>query len=542
MKKAAFLSNINIDPLKFQLKKQCDVFFANGYDTWRQEFLNKNSDFFRFNPEFCFLILDGGELANVYETKNIETLFNYIETAAETLPLCRFFISDLDVFSMHIKDLKKEDVEFLFEYEWQKKLSDVLQKYRNIYCFPLKDIILVSGRNVAYSQKMWYMAGNRFSVAGERLIVGRIRELMRPAVSVSKKCLVLDLDNTLWGGVIGEDGIEGIKLDIHGEGARYYNFQKIIKEIKDKGILLAIASKNNKEDVEKIFSHPYMLLKKNDFSAMSIGWDTKSNGIARISNELNIGLDSLVFIDDNPVEREEVRQQLPNVAVADFPEDTAELPQCAIDVYNHYFYSFDISEEDIDKTKMYAENSLRNKEMSAFTSLDDFLISLDMKLSIAKVDSATLIRAHQMIQKTNQFNVTTKHYAEAELRAMTEDAEILLVIGRVWDKYGDNGNSILAIIRLTKTNEAEIDSFLMSCRIMNRSVEFGFLYEIEKMLVSMGVDTIFAAFIPTTKNSPASTFFETAGYEILSNDSSKKKYMFKLDNIQRRKKCFVSIV
>jgi len=285
-----------------------------------------------------------------------------------------------------------------------------------------------------------------------------------------------------------------------------------------------------------------MLLKKNDFSAISIGWDTKSSGIARISKELNIGLYSLVFIDDNPVEREEVRQQLPDVAVAGFPEDTAELPQFAIDVYNQYFYSFDISEEDVDKTKMYAENILRNRELSTFISLDDFLISLDMKLSIAKVDSNTLIRAHQMIQKTNQFNVTTKRYSEAELRAMTEDAEILLVIGRVWDKYGDNGNSILAIIRLTKTNEVEIDSFLMSCRIMNRSVEFGFLYEIEKMLISRGVDTIFAAFIPTAKNSPASTFFEEAGYEVLADDSGKKRYRLKLSNVQGRKKCFAAIV
>ncbi|GHU59915.1 hypothetical protein FACS189444_6160 [Spirochaetia bacterium] len=393
---------------------------------------------------------------------------------------------------------------------------------------------------MVYSPKMWYAASNRFSIAGERIITERIRQLIRPALTPAKKCIVLDLDNTLWGGVIGEDGVRGILLDDHGEGARFYDFQKILLEINNRGVLLAIISKNNVEDVEEVFLHPQMLLKKNNFSAMAVGWNSKSENIVQIAHEINIGLDSLVFIDDNPVEREEMRQNRPEVVIADFPGDTTHLYQFAVDMYNQYFYTWDISSEDIHKTKIYEENAKRLVKMKDFSSIEDFLVDMDIKLSVKKVDAELLVRVYQMIQKTNQFNVTSKRYSEEELVKMLGDDKTVMLLGNVQDKYGDNGNSILLIARMVSNHEAEIDSFLMSCRIMNRTIEFGFLYAAEKVLQSMGADVIYAVYFQTSKNSPAEKFFDDAGYELITSNPDTKRYRLipHVCNEEKRKKYY----
>jgi FkbH-like protein len=352
------------------------------------------------------------------------------------------------------------------------------------------------------------------------------------------------LDNTLWGGVIGEDGVDGIQLDNHGEGARFYDFQKILLNIQRRGVILAVASKNNKEDVEKIFTHPQMILKKSDFGAFVTGWDSKSSDIIKIAHTLNIGLDSIVFVDDNPVEQEEIRQRLSEVVVAEFPADTTQLYQFAIDLYNQYFYTFEISSEDINKTKMYEENVKRMESKEKFSSLEEFLVDLEMKLHVEKVNSELLARVYQMLQKTNQFNVTTKRYSESDLGNLLNDGKVIMCLGKVCDKYGDNGNSILIIVRMLSDHDAEIDSFLMSCRIMNRGIEFGFLYEIEKMLKVMGINNIRATYVKTSKNTPAAEFFEGAGYKIVEKSNDKKIYEFNLvsHNMQERKKCYISIV
>jgi FkbH-like protein len=255
-----------------------------------------------------------------------------------------------------------------------------------------------------------------------------------------------------------------------------------------------------------------MLLKKENFSAIIAGWQPKSESVKQIAKVLNIGVDSLVFVDDNPVEREEVRQNCPEAVVADFPEDTSLLPEFAINLYDEYFYSWNLTEEDLGKAKMYAENAKREDNKKAFASLDEFIKDLNICLMVQRVDNSTIARAHQMLQKTNQFNLTTKRYTEAEVAQMANDSSFLMLIGNVKDKFGDNGFSILSIIKLKSETEAEIDSFLMSCRIMGRRIEFTFLREIEKRLENIGVRTIYANYVPSAKNSPCKDFYEEAGY------------------------------
>jgi len=471
--KLALLSNVNIDSFKFKLRRECELFLPAGYGTWQQELLNENSNFYKFMPEFCFIIL--------YKEK---INLNELILVKERLPNCHFFVSDVN-----------------------ENIGNFMHN------FPLSQIILKYGQNLVYSPKMWYLASNPFSVLGEKLIIEKILQFIRPAKIPSKKCLVLDLDNTLWGGVISEDGVNEIKLDNHGPNSRFYDFQKEILEIYKKGVLLAIASKNNLEDIEPAFLHPFMLLKKEHFSAIAANWQPKSESIRQIAKTLNIGLDSFVFVDDSPVEREEVRLNCPEVIVADFPEDTSLLPELAVDLYDKYFYLWNLTNEDLRKTEMYADNAKREENKKNYANLDDFIKDLNICLSVQKVDNSTIARASQMLQKTNQFNLTTKRYTETQVVQMASDPKILMLIGNVKDKFGDNGFSILGIAKLISETEAEIDSFLMSCRIMGRKIEFTFLKEMEKKLTSMGIKIIYANYIPTAKNSPCKNFYIEAGYK-----------------------------
>jgi FkbH-like protein len=367
---------------------------------------------------------------------------------------------------------------------------------------------------------MWYLAGNPFSALGEKKITEKMLQLIRPARIPSKKCLVLDLDGTLWGGVIGEDGVNGIKLDRYGQNSRYYDFQREILKIHDKGILLAIASKNNPEDVEDAFKHPCMLLRKEHFSAIIANWQPKSDSMKQIAEMLKIGIDSLVFVDDNPVEREEVRQNSSEVTIADFPEDTSLLSEFSIELYDKYFYSWTLTNEDLQKTRMYADNKKREESKKTFANLDDFLKDMNIKMSVQRVDDSTVARAFQLIYKTNQFNLTTRRYTESEIAQMISDPNILFLIGSVKDRFGDNGYTILCVAIIESETEAKLDSFLMSCRIMGRKIEFSFLKEVESMLATMGVDTILAEYIPSNKNLPCRNFYNDAGY----NEVSEFKY------------------
>jgi FkbH-like protein len=276
---------------------------------------------------------------------------------------------------------------------------------------------------------------------------------------------------------------------------------------------------------------------------MAVNWDSKSSNIIKMAKDLNLGLDAFVFVDDNPVEREEMRLMCPEVIVPDFPKDTSQLMQFANALYNEYFYAFKISKEDLKKSQMYKENAARNAAMSQFSSFDDFLVNMEIKLSIKKVNSEYITRSFQMIQKTNQFNLTTKRYSEEDIANMLSCLDILMFIGHLQDKYGDNGNSILCIIRMLSSHEAEIDTFLMSCRVMNRTIEFGFLYEIERMLKEIGIGVVYARYIKTPKNSPVEMFFDDAGYTIVACDDIGKKYKLILDQATRNmKKSYISIV
>lgn len=343
-----------------------------------------------------------------------------------------------------------------------------------------------------------------------------------------KKCLVLDLDNTLWGGILGEDGIEGIKIGDSYPGLAYRDFQENILEAANNGVIITVCSKNNEEDALEVFAnHPFQLINEKHLSAYRINWQDKVTNIQELSDELNIGLDSIVFIDDNPIERERVKQMLPMVAVPDFPEHPYLMSDFFKRVYDDYFQLNRLTSEDKNKTQQYIANSERNVFKKAFGSVDEYLESLEMELDVLQADKFTVTRIAQMTQKTNQFNLTSKRYTEDDLYQFIDDSSLVHCLS-VRDKFGDNGVTVASIILINK-GIAEIDSFLLSCRILGRNIENAYLNFLINMVFDNGIRIIKAKYIPTQKNRQTEFFYENNGFNIETTlENGEKSYVLEL--------------
>lgn len=343
--------------------------------------------------------------------------------------------------------------------------------------------------------------------------------------SKRKKCLILDLDNTLWGGILGEDGIANLKIGDTYPGLAYLHFQEAILEAANAGIILAICSKNNEDDVVEVFEkHPFQLIKFNKISAYRINWQDKVTNIQEIAEELNIGLDSIVFIDDNPVERERVKQMLPEVTVPDFPESPYLMVKYFKNIYDQYFQAYRLTNEDLNKTSQYISNAERNVFKKAFSSVDDYLKSLEMELNIFEASNFTIPRIAQMTQKTNQFNLTTKRYTEDDINNKLLNGDLVYCVA-VKDKFGDNGISILSIVTF-ENDTAFIDTFLLSCRILGRNIEGAFLNYLINLLQDRNIKYLKSIYIPSGKNKQTENFFEKMNFILEKIEVDGTKHYF----------------
>jgi FkbH-like protein len=340
-----------------------------------------------------------------------------------------------------------------------------------------------------------------------------------------KKCLVLDLDNTLWGGVVGEVGAHGVALGPNYPGVAFQNFQRAILACYERGILLAINSKNNQADVDELFEkNGHMILKKHHFAAIRINWGNKVENIISLAKELNLGFDSLVFIDDDPLNREMVQRQLPGVLVPNF--------SLSPELYAHTLFSlpifnqFSLTSEDLEKGKMYNEEKMRKDMMSITTSPEDYIATLQLSVDIHCNDKTWIPRISQLTLKTNQFNVTTRRYGEKEIEEFMKGG---YVYGAdVNDKFGSYGITILAIVLPDGEGRARIDTFLMSCRVLGRGIEDVFIDAIIKELKQKNISRVVAEFIPTAKNEPAKNFFQKNGFFIQENSDKTEKIVYTL--------------
>ncbi len=379
--------------------------------------------------------------------------------------------------------------------------------------------------------RMWYLAKSILSNRFLKEYAFEISKMMAALKGRAKKCLVLDADNTLWGGIVGEDGVDHLRLSADGyPGNIFYQFQRVVLDLQERGVLLVLCSKNNEADVwEVLDNHPECLIKKKHLAAWRINWQDKASNIKELAQELNIGLDSMVFIDDSPTECALVSESLPDVCVQMVPKELWNLPSLLLK--EGLFDTLAISAEDAKRTQMYQAQAERNQTAKLFKNPEEFLASLDLKITIKPVASPDVPRAAQLTQKTNQFNLTTRRYSEAQLAAMinSSDHEVLMV--NVSDRFGDFGMVGVAILRYDGVR-AEVDTFLLSCRVLGRKVEDVFLQHCLKHAKGRGMTQVLGVYIPTLKNEQTSSFFTRMGFNTMPHESKEQQFLLALAEYQ----------
>lgn len=526
MKRLAFLSNITIELLAAKMRKQYEVYLPTGYDTWIQEVLTAESVLNKEQFDVIFLILDGTEARDWQDVEfgreRIESWKKALEILVGNKTATPIFVSSIDIRENRIKALSERYYRYEFENEWYDFIQSLSEKHRNVYVMNLHELITDIGRNGFYSNKMWYLSNCPYSKAGMDAIHREINILLSSLFEARKKVLVLDLDNTLWGGVAGEDGISGILLSEHKEGQRYYDFQRMILEIRKRGVLLAIDSKNNINDVKPIISeHPSMLIREEDITVQKINWNDKAQNIFEIIDEINITEAGFVFIDDNPVERENVKANCREVVVPSFPEDTSDLIEFAEDIWKSYFCTSRIMEEDLKRNDMYKAESRRKLAYNSATGLEDYLKSLQIEIHIHEMCDSEIPRVVQLINKTNQFNLTTVRYSQNEIEELMVDPTKKIFVACSRDKYGENG--LVSVLILSETLcEITIDTFLMSCRVMGRRIENVLMDEILNLYSKK--EYVNSEYIATSKNEPVRNLYESMGFELIDSNEKCKIY------------------
>lgn len=374
------------------------------------------------------------------------------------------------------------------------------------------------GLDAWHSHAHWHAFKLPFAQRFAPLFAEQVAQVLAAMRGLARKCLVMDLDNTLWGGVIGDDGLDGIKL---GQGSAvgeaFLDIQRTALSLRQRGIVLAISSKNDDHVARQPFrEHPDMLLTEADISIFQANWHDKASNIKLIAEKLSLGTDSLVFLDDNPAEREQVRQRLPEVAVPELPSDPALYARTLLAA--GYFSAVGFSVEDSRRAAMYAENAARVELEQAAGNLDDYLTSLAMRIDFRPFDAVGRSRIAQLINKSNQFNLTTRRYTEAEVASMGETASLLTLQVRLADRFGDNGMISVVICRPVAPDLMEIDTWLMSCRVLGRRVEQAVLHEIARRARLKGITTLRGRYIPSGRNAMVADHYANLGFQPMSGD------------------------
>ena len=360
----------------------------------------------------------------------------------------------------------------------------------------------------------WHLAKQEIAPAAAPAYGDLVARLLAALQGRSAKCLVLDLDNTLWGGVIGDDGMEGIVLGQGSAGGEAFAaFQRTARDLAARGVILAVCSKNDEANaVEPFESHPEMVLKRADIACFVANWQDKPTNLRRIAAELNIGLDALVFLDDNPMERDLVRRELPMVAVPEVTDDPESFA-AALDA-GGYFEALAVTEEDRERTAQYHGNRAREALREGATDLESYLRGLEMELTWRRFDRVGLARVVQLINKSNQFNLTTRRYTEEDVLAVMDDPRAFGLQLRLLDRFGDNGVIAIVIGRMDAGGDCDIDTWLMSCRVLGRQVEPTTLNLIAAQATALGARRLVGRYVPTKKNAMVRDHYAKLGFTV----------------------------
>lgn len=545
--KVAVLRNFTVEPIVPYIKVQCyqagirPEIYVGPYDAIQQEALDDRSGLYQFNPDivvvairlhtftpqlissFAAMTADDIESAVASTVDRMNQIVSAIRSRSSASILAHGF-ERAPAPAYGFLDAQLAMGQNTTIARLNREMADLLGRIGSAYLIDIDHILASVGYDNGLDDRYWHMNRAPYAPPTLQRLASEYAIVARAIRGKNRKCLVLDCDNTLWGGVIGEDGMAGIKLGSAHPGSAYRDFQSAVLDLYHRGILLALNSKNNEDDAMQVFrEHTSSLLRPEHFVAKRINWQDKATNLREIAAELNICLDSLVFVDDDPAECSHVRQELPQVHVIELPKDAPRYRRILQSL--RLFDTPARSDEDRRRSAMYRKQAERTQLRQNAGSLDDYLRSLHMTLTIGKADVKTIPRIAQLTQKTNQFNVTTKRYTDEEIRKLADAADSDVFWARVADKFDDNGLVAVAILRYTPIG-AEIDSLLMSCRVIGRGVEQGMIAHLAKVAKDKGMSRLIGEFIPTPKNEPSAGLFNRTGF---TQDTEGGKWNLSLD-------------
>jgi len=533
----AILGGFTLNGLEETMRVKCDekkiqcTTYVSGYNQYNQEIIDEKSQLYKFSPDITFLIIDCrnvfGELfLNPYslsaeERKQfVQTKSDEIINLAKTLVKksnSKLIISNFSIPSYSPIGINETREEFGLHdmvRSLNQNIKIGLRLEPEIFIYDLNSFVSKFGEHNVFNYKQFFYGDIRISLDYIPYLAQELMGYVTAVLGLIKKCIVLDLDNTLWGGIIGEDGFDGIKLGDDPIGRAYVEFQNNLLALNQRGVLLAINSKNNfDEAIQVIKEHPNMILKEDNFACVRINWNDKVANMKEISDELNIGLDSMVFVDDDPVNIEYVRSNLPEVASIQMPADNCHNNASHLKSMIALFDMLKLTDEDKARNRMYLEQRKRVEFKTHVGNLENFLKQMNISVNIKNADDFTIPRISQLTLKTNQFNLTTRRYQEEDIRKFSQDSKKIVECAQIEDKFGDNGITAAYIVNKDNEQQWTIDTLLLSCRVIGRGVEDGILSHIIEKARKDGISQVRGEYIKTEKNQPAENLFADFGFK-----------------------------
>ncbi|MDD2595452.1 MAG: HAD-IIIC family phosphatase [Bacteroidales bacterium] len=496
----------------------------SDYNQIDSQILNPGSELYQYNPDYTLIYISSHKLLQLYNNTKVEerSMFvmkqaDYIDNLISTLQsniFSKIIIYNFNEINDYVFGNYSTITESSFIFQLRRlnmMLMENISKRKGCYIGDISSIQNNLGKKTFFSTSTYINADMLISIEALPFVAKCTVDIICAAQGMLKKCIILDLDNTLWGGIIGDDGIEKIQIGHLGIGKAFTEFQHWIKKLKERGIIVAICSKNTEEIAKEPFiSHPDMVLRMEDIAVFVANWNNKADNIRYIQRILNIGFDSMVFLDDNPFERNIVRANIPEICVPELPEDPSD--------YLEYLYELNLFEtvshsaEDGERTKQYQVEAQRVQNRDKFTNEDDYLASLEMVSQVAPFNQYNIPRVAQLSQRSNQFNLTTIRYSESDIEKISQSREYVPFTFTLDDKYGDNGLIAVVILKTVNTDELYIETWIMSCRVLKRGMENFVLNTIMAYASSHKYKVVTGKYIPTAKNGLVKDHYKELGF------------------------------
>lgn len=524
--------------------------FEAEYNQVERQFLDPTSELHEFDAQFIILFQSAHKLGEHHSSLNED---GQSRLAQERLDFVASVCQDpafsgKKIICMNYPELDDSifgsyanRVERSFTWQLRRLnmgLMELSQQYANLFVCDLCALQAKLGRDMMFAPNVYTSTEMVLSVEALPWVASRITDIVSAVRGQFKKCLILDLDNTVWGGVIGDDGLEGIQLG-HGLGIgkAFTEFQMWVKKLRQRGIIICVASKNNEETAKEPFEkHPDMVLHLDDIAVFMANWETKVDNIRNIQQILNIGFDSMVFLDDNPFERNMVRENIPGITVPELPEDPA--------LYLEFLYGENLfetasySETDKDRTKQYQVEAQRVSLQKTFANEADFLQSLNMQSVVSGFTKFNTPRVAQLSQRSNQFNLRTVRYTEADVEAMAADPDTVDLSFTLEDKFGDNGLIAVIIMKRQDSETLFVDTWFMSCRVLKRGMENFTLNTMVEQAKARGYKRIVGEYLPTPKNKMVEAHYPNLGFCPIA-DAPTAQYELNVDTYEPRE-CYIA--